>query len=46
MFPCMEHRWFAAEESAYNSFIKALLTEDMDSTNNYMNRATRQAQLF
>lgn len=42
MFRSMVHGWFAGAESDYNDFIKALLAEDIDSMNGYMNRVALQ----
>lgn len=38
MFEDLIHDWFAETESAYNTFIKALLLGDVDAMNDYMNR--------
>ncbi len=38
MFYSMVRGWFAREESNYNDFIQALLQEDVDAMNVYMNR--------
>lgn len=38
MFYNMVRGWFAREESNYNDFIQALLLEDVDAMNTYMNR--------
>ncbi len=38
MFQSMVRNWFARAEDAYNDFIKALLLDDLDAMNEYMNR--------
>lgn len=38
MFEQMIEDWFAESNSAYNEFIKALLAEDIESMNAYMNK--------
>lgn len=38
MFQNMVRDWFALEEPGYNNFIKALLMDDVDAMNEYMNR--------
>ena len=41
MFENLIHDWFGETESAYNTFIKALLLGDVDAMNDYMNRVTQ-----
>ena len=41
MFAGMVRGWFARNLSAYNDFIKALLLNDIDAMNDYMNHVTR-----
>lgn len=41
MFEDLIHDWFGETESAYNTFIKALLLGDVDAMNDYMNRVTQ-----
>ena len=38
MFQSMIHDWFAEAEEDYNDFIKAMLQNDLDAMNEYMNR--------
>ena len=38
MFYSMIHDWFAPAEAAYNNFIKAMLQDDLEAMNEYMNR--------
>lgn len=38
MFENMVRDWFAPAEAEYNKFIRALLNEDLDAMNGYMNR--------
>lgn len=38
MFYNMVHSWFAGSGSDYNEFVKALLQDDLDAMNEYMNR--------
>ncbi len=38
MFCGMIHDWFAPAETAYNNFIKAMLQDDLEAMNEYMNR--------
>lgn len=38
MFCGMIHDWFAPAETAYNNFIKAMLQDDLETMNEYMNR--------
>ena len=38
MFQNMVRDWFSAAEADYNDFIKALLQDDLDAMNEYMNR--------
>lgn len=38
MFRKMIRTWFSSSLSAYNDFIKALLLDDVDAMNDYMNR--------
>lgn len=38
MFQNMIHEWFTEAEADYNDFIKALLQDDLDAMNAYMNR--------
>lgn len=38
MFGNMVHSWFSVSESGYNAFIKALLQNDLEAMNEYMNR--------
>lgn len=38
MFESMVRRWFAEVKSDYNDFIKAMLLDDLDAMNAYMNR--------
>ncbi|MDE6518803.1 MAG: ATP-binding protein, partial [Acetatifactor sp.] len=38
MFYSMVHDWFAPAEAAYNNFIKAMLQDDLEAMNEYMNR--------
>lgn len=38
MFQNMIHNWFSEAEEDYNDFIKAMLTNDLDAMNEYMNR--------
>ncbi len=40
MFGNMVRGWFCKSASAYNGFIKALLSDDIESMNAYMNRIT------
>jgi len=40
MFSRMVADWFGEEGNGYNEFIKALLDDDIDSMNEYMNRIT------
>ena len=42
MFQGMIHRWFGSVKSDYNDFIKALLSEDLEAMNVYMNRVTTE----
>lgn len=38
MFQNMIRDWFSEEEPGYNNFIRALLADDIDAMNEYMNR--------
>lgn len=38
MFQNMIHNWFSEAEEDYNDFIKAMLINDLDAMNEYMNR--------
>ena len=38
MFKNMVRSWFAKDESSYNAFIKALLSDDTEAMNEYMNQ--------
>ena len=38
MFRNMVHSWFGRSASDYNGFIKALLQDDLEAMNAYMNR--------
>ena len=38
MFQSMIHDWFSEAEEDYNDFIKAMLLNDLDAMNEYMNR--------
>ncbi len=38
MFRNMFRKWFSSTDSDYNDFIKALLHDDMDAMNHYMNK--------
>lgn len=38
MFECMIHDWFSDYTENYNDFLKALLANDIDAMNEYMNR--------
>lgn len=40
MFKNMIRGWFAGDVSNYNAFIKALLSDDLEAMNEYMNRIT------
>ncbi len=40
MFEAMVRDWFSETEGTYNDFIKAMLLDDMDAMNEYMNRVT------
>lgn len=40
MFRGMVSDWFSVAESDYNDFIKAMLQDDLDAMNEYMNRVT------
>ena len=40
MFRSMVRGWFTVTKSDYNDFIKALLADDIDAMNEYMNRVT------
>ncbi len=40
MFQNMVSGWFSESESDYNDFIKALLLDDLDAMNEYMNRVS------
>ncbi len=42
MFCNMVRSWFRDSEAEYNYFVKALLSDDVDAMNEYMNRVTRQ----
>lgn len=42
MFQNMVRDWFSDAESDYNDFVRALLTNDVDAMNEYMNRVTQQ----
>ncbi len=42
MFECMVSGWFMPAESDYNDFIKALLTDDLEAMNEYMNRVAEE----
>ncbi len=42
MFRGMVQRWFGSVKSDYNDFIKALLSEDLEAMNVYMNRVTTE----
>lgn len=46
MFESMIRDWFAEYTPAYNNFIKALLSEDLDAMNAYMNRVTLETFSF
>ncbi len=41
MFSGMIRGWFAREQSYYNDFIKALLLDDIEAMNDYMNEVTQ-----
>ena len=41
MFRNMIRGWFKKDSSNYNDFIQALLLDDVDAMNEYMNRVTR-----
>lgn len=38
MFRSMVHDWFTEAEADYNDFIKAMLLDDVEAMNEYMNR--------
>lgn len=38
MFMRMVHDWFDSSDGAYNDFVEALLADDVDAMNEYMNR--------
>jgi hypothetical protein len=40
MFRNMFRKWFSSTDSDYNDFIKALLHDDMDAMNHYMNKVS------
>ena len=40
MFKSMVRGWFTGDVSSYNGFIKALLSDDLDAMNEYMNRVS------
>lgn len=40
MFEAMVQDWFAEADDAYNDFVKALLSGDLDAMNEYMNRVS------
>lgn len=40
MFENMIRDWFGMDSASYNDFIKALLLDDLDAMNEYMNRVT------
>ena len=40
MFETMVRDWFSETEGTYNDFIKAMLLDDIDAMNEYMNRVT------
>lgn len=42
MFERMVSGWFMPAESDYNDFIKALLSDDLDAMNEYMNRVAEE----
>ncbi len=42
MFESMVNDWFTTVEAEYNDFIKAMLLQDIDAMNEYMNRMTRE----
>ena len=42
MFLNMVHDWFMGVEVPYNSFIRAMLTDDVEAMNEYMNKLTTQ----
>lgn len=46
MFESMIRDWFAEYTPAYNNFLKALLAEDLDAMNAYMNRVTLETFSF
>ena len=41
MFGTMIERWFGGADVPYNEFINAMLSGDIESMNEYMNRVTR-----
>lgn len=43
IFEAMIRDWFSGVEEAYNGFIKALLLDDIDAMNDYMNRVAMAA---
>ena len=40
MFQAMIKKWFSGVASSYNDFVKALLLDDVDAMNEYMNRVS------
>ena len=42
MFQTMIQDWFVKAEEDYNDFVKALLSDDVDAMNAYMNRVALQ----
>lgn len=42
MFDNMVRQWFAAVKSSYNTFVKALLSDDTKAMNEYMNRVSSE----
>ncbi|MBO5144593.1 MAG: AAA family ATPase [Lachnospiraceae bacterium] len=43
MFKKMIKGWFALNQNIYNNFVKALLTDDIDAMNEFMNRIALQS---